>query len=181
MCVRIPFCTFSIIVAIGLLSGATNHLQADDLALNAATEKSAATEAKPVASKEEADKGDVDKDAKKTSEKEEADDAASSGLDALALIRELNSLRIKRAKYAQNLGPGHPTIVDLNEQIKEVESKIGKAPKPNDPLTKKVDEIEEISEKELRNTVGMLIKRVRDLEYDLTEMKRDMNAIRQRR
>ena len=180
MRIRFHLRTLFILVATGLMSGTSHNLLADDLDLEQSANDLTSFAFSQDVDEDGADRGAEDKDAEKTSEKEKVNDA-SSDLDALALIRELNTLRIKRAKYAQNLGPGHPTITDLNEEIREVEAKISKAPEPNDPLTKKVNNVEDMSEKELREAVGMLIERVRDLEYDLIEMKRDVNVIRQRR
>jgi len=175
MHLNVPFQACFIALAIALLSGSSDHARADDLALEAADKKPAASKANPADDRKKADDGESKDEAK-------GDEFDSSGrIDPLMLIRELNALRIKRAKYAQNLGSGHPTIVGLTEQIQEVEAELKDAPEPSDPLAKKVENIEDLSEKELRKAVAMLISRVRDLEYDLQAMQREVNVIRQRR
>ncbi|SMP54022.1 hypothetical protein SAMN06265222_104193 [Neorhodopirellula lusitana] len=107
--------------------------------------------------------------------------AEESGLDTIELRREVKYLKERRRKYLRTLGEGHPTILDLNDRIGEIEASLGDAPDPADLLTGLTDnEIENLDSEELRKMTGVLIRRVLALENQVDGLRRSVRNLKAR-
>lgn len=103
-------------------------------------------------------------------------------VDQQTIQRTLEKLTIKRAKFAENLGEGHPTIRKLDEQIRRSKQLLQVAPESDDPLVRlSQSAFDETSDGELREIVGLLVKRVVELEHQTETLKEEVRILRSRR